>query len=108
MDKSNQPTGYYVKVTTHPNNAKGRWIAREVNAEFKNVIIDTDDYAKLVRNIQLIVNSGDQKFPSCKAGNLNEFKSPAGDYMYISYSARKSVDIPDVALTLTPVRKYNF
>ena len=101
---------YYVKVETHHNNIKGQWIAEKAKAQFNNTVINADDYPGLLGNFEDIVNAGDENFPRCTFGKIEEYEAPidTSGIRYIRYLARKSVDYPDVTLILTPVRMLNF
>lgn len=101
---------YFVKVETHHNNIKGQWIAEEAKAQFNNTVIDADDYSELLSGLQGTVYAGDKNFPRCTFSKIEEYKTPIDNsgIRYIRYFARKSVDYPDVTLTLTPVRMLDF
>lgn len=52
---------YYVKVETHHNNIKGKWIAEEAKAQFNNTVINADDYPELLSALQGTVYAGGQE-----------------------------------------------
>lgn len=101
---------YYVKVETHHNNIKGQWIAEEAKAQFNNTVIEANDYPELLSCLQGTVYAGKENFPRCTYDNIEEYEAPIdkSGIRYIRYSARKSVDYPDVTLILTPVRMLDF
>lgn len=58
------------------NNSKGQWITEEAKAQFNNTVINADDYPELLSNFEDIVYAGDENFPRCTFGKIEEYETP--------------------------------
>lgn len=99
---------YFVTVTTHANNSKGKWVAENINSRLHKTIVSEDNLPKMRKWINGVIKIAKEKFPRCKFYQLVEYEAPKGavieGLITISYSSRKNPDYPDVCISMTPAR----
>ena len=103
---------YFVTVTTHANNAKGKWVAENIRSRLNKIIVSEDNLPKMRKWIHDVIEIAKENFPHCKFNQLEEHEGPNGSVLEglitITYSARKNPDYPDVIINMTPVWEAHF
>lgn len=103
---------YFVTVTTHANNAKGKWVAKNIRILLHKAIVSEDDLPEMRKWIHGVIEIAKKSFPRCKFNQLKEYKGPKGGVIVwditITYSARESPDYPDVIINMTPAWEVHF
>ena len=104
---------YFVTVTTHANNAKGKWVAENIRSRLNKMIVSEDNLPKMRKWIHDVIEIAKENFPHCKFNHLEEHEGPKGlvwlsGLITITYSARKNPDYPDVIINMTPAWEVQF
>ena len=103
---------YFVTVTTHANNAKGKWVAENIHSRLHKTIVSVGNLPKMRKWINGVIEIAKENFPRCKFYQLEEHKGPKGSVIEglitITYSARESPDYPDVIINMTPAWEVHF
>ena len=103
---------YFVTVTTHANNAKGKWVAENIRILLHKTIVSEDNLPKMRKWIHDVIEIAKKSFPRCKFDQLKEYKGPKGAVIVwditITYSARENPDYPDVIINMTPAWEVHF
>lgn len=103
---------YFVTVTTHANNAKGKWVADNIRSRLHKTIVSEDNLPEMRKWINEVIEINKKNFPRCKFDQLKEYKGPKGSVIEgeitITYSARESPDYPDVIINMTPAWEVHF
>ena len=103
---------YFVTVTTHANNAKGKWVAEYIHSRLHKTIVSEDNLPEMRKWIHEVIEIAKEFFPRCKFNQLKEHEGPKGSVIEglitITYSARESPDYPDVIINMTPAREVHF
>ena len=98
---------YFVTITTHANNAKGKWVAENLQSRLHKTIVSEDNLPKMRKWIHDVIEIAKENFPHCKFNHLEEHEEPKGSVLVglitITYSARKNPDYPDVIINMIPV-----
>ena len=103
---------YFVTVTTHANNAKGKWVAENIHSRLHKTIVSEDNLPKMRKWINGVIDIAKKNFPRCKFYQLVEYEAPKGSVIEglitITYSARENPDYPDVIINMTPAWEVHF
>ena len=103
---------YFVTVTTHANNAKGKWVAENIRSRLHKMIVSEDNLPEMRKWIHGVIEIAKENFPHCKFNQLEEHEGLKGSVfeglITITYSARKNLDYPDVIISMTPVWEVHF
>ena len=103
---------YFVTVTTHANNAKGKWVAENIRLLLHKTIVSEDNLPEMRKWIYGVIEIAKENFPRCKFNQLEEHKGPKGSVIErlitITYSARENPDYPDVVINMTPAWEAHF
>ena len=103
---------YFVTVTTHANNAKGKWVAENIYSRLHNTIVSEDNLPMMRKWIRGVIKIAKKNFPRCKFYQLEEREAPKGSVIEglitIIYSARENPDYPDVIINMTPAWEVHF
>ena len=103
---------YFVTVTTHANNAKGKWVAENIRSRLHKTIVSEDNLPKMRKWINGVIKIAKKNFPRCKFDQLEEHEGPKGSVIEglitITYSARENPDYPDVIINMTPAWEVHF
>ena len=103
---------YFVTVTTHANNAKGKWFAKNIRILLHKAIVSEDNLPEMRKWIHGVIEIAKENFPHCKFNQLEEREGPKGSVLEglitITYSARKNFDYPDVIINMTPAWEVRF
>ena len=103
---------YFVTVTTHANNAKGKCGAGNIRSRLHKTIVSEDNLPEMRKWINGVIEIAKENFPHCKFNHLEEHEEPKGSVLVglitITYSARKSPDYPDVIISMTPAWEVQF
>ena len=103
---------YFVTVTTHANNAKGKWVAENIHSRLHKTIVSEDNLPKMRKWINGVIKIAKKNFPRCKFYQLVEYEAPKGSVIEglitITYSAKKKPDYPDVIINMTPAWEVQF
>ena len=99
---------YFVTVKTHPNNAKGEWVAAKIYIRLHKTIVSDTNLPEMRKWIKGVIETAKKSFPRCKFDKLDEHEGLKGSVIEglitISYSSRKNPDYPDVYISMTPAR----
>ena len=99
---------YFVTVTTHANNDKGKWVAENIRSRLHKTIVSEDNLLEMLMWINAVIEIAKENFPRCKFDQLEKHEGPKGSVIEglitITYSARKDPDYPDVIINMTPAR----
>jgi hypothetical protein len=103
---------YFVTVTTHANNAKGKWVAENIRSRLHKTIVSEDNLPEMRKWIHGVIKIAKENFPRCKFKQLEEHEGPKGSVIEglitITYSARENPDYPDVIINMTPAWEVRF
>ena len=103
---------YFVTVTTHANNAKGKWVAENIHSRLHKTIVSEDNLPEMRKWIKDVIEYAKERCPRCKFDQLEEHEGPKGSVIEglitITYSARETPDYPDVIINMTPAWEAHF
>jgi len=103
---------YFVTVTTHANNAKGKWVAENIRTLLHKTIVSEDNLPEMRKWIHNVIEIAKKSFPRCKFDQLEEHEGPKGSVLEglitITYSARENPVYPDVIINMTPAWEVQF
>ena len=103
---------YFVTVTTHANNAKGKWVAEIIRSGLHKTIVSEVNLPKMRKWIHGVIEIAKENFPHCKFNQLEEHEGPKRSVLEglitITYSARKNPGYPDVIINMTPAWEVHF
>lgn len=103
---------YFVTVTTHANNAKGKWVAENIRSRLHKTIVSEDNLPKMRKWIHGVIKIAKKNFPRCKFNELKEYKGLKGSVdegvITITYLARELPYYPDVDINMTPAWEVHF
>ena len=103
---------YFVTVTTHANNAKGKWVAENIYSRLHNTIVSEDNLPEMRKWINGVIEIAKENFPRCKFNQLEEHKDlkwPVSEGLItITYLARELPYYPDVIIDMTPAWEVHF
>ena len=103
---------YFVTVTTHANNAKGKWVAGNIRSRLHNTIVSEDNLPEMRKWINGVIEIPKENFPRCKFNQLEEHKglkeSESEELITITYLARELPYYPDVGINMTPAWEAHF
>ena len=103
---------YFVTVTMHANNAKGKWVAEIIRSRLHKTIVSEDNLPKMRKWINEVIKIAKKSFPRCKFDELQEYKGLKGSVdegvITITYLARELPYYPDVIIDMTPAWEVHF
>ena len=103
---------YFVTVTTHANNAKGKWVAKNIGIRLHETLVSEDNLPVMRKWIHGVIEIAKENFTHCKFNQLEEHEGPKGSVLEglitITYSARKNPGYPDVIINMTPAWEVQF
>ena len=99
---------YFLTVTRHENNAKGKWVAEMIYIRLHKTIVSDTNLPEMRKWINGVIETAKKSFPRCKFDQFEEHEGPKGSVIEglitISYSSRKNPDYHDVCISMTPAR----
>jgi len=103
---------YYVTVTRHSNNEKGKRVAAMIYIRLHHTIVSDTDLPEMRKWIKGVIETAKKSCPRCKFDQLEEHVGPKGSVIEglitITYSARENPDYPDVIINMTPAWEVSF